>query len=151
MCLSLLRYFLSREEIEKSRKRNGKIIDVFLLFHFKGERRKEPFLFLFLNHTAVCSVPSFPTTSIQYVSRHLLPPTTFVHTHRTYPIMSTTSQFLRMIKRSTRKIVCIGKNYEAHINELAHLQPSVWDTKRVRRWISLASFTSARPRALPPV
>eukprot|EP00729_Bicosta_minor_P013460 gene13460-30932_t len=33
---------------------------------------------------------------------------------------------LKTLLRSGRKVVCIGKNYEAHITELAHLSPK-WD------------------------
>lgn len=41
-------------------------------------------------------------------------------------IMAVAKGSLKALLRSGRKVVCIGKNYEAHITELSHLSPH-WD------------------------
>eukprot|EP00941_MAST-03F_sp_MAST-3F-sp1_P000534 g534.t1 len=56
--------------------------------------------------------------------------------------MSVTSNLSQLL-RSGRKVVCVGKNYDKHITELAHLQPKVWDrTKEKDPVIFLKPTTS---------
>eukprot|EP00668_Euglena_longa_P028913 GGOE01036247.1.p1 GENE.GGOE01036247.1~~GGOE01036247.1.p1 ORF type:complete len:262 (+),score=78.33 GGOE01036247.1:79-786(+) len=50
---------------------------------------------------------------------------------------------LSALLRSGKKVVCIGKNYNDHITELAHLNPTVWDaTREVRPVVFMKPTTS---------
>lgn len=64
------------------------------------------------------------------------------------------SNLTTLLRTTTKKIVCIGKNYDAHITELAHLSPKVWDkTKEKDPVLFLKPSTSfafpGQPMILP--